>query len=91
MTDLTPAQIVCKDTYSVGHFSHVATDEMAQDEDLGDGLFTFLMRELGKEGECEDMEEAVQRMDNVVNDVTEVRQALIRTYLSRGRGETNVS
>ena len=75
-TNLNRAQIICKASYCAGEFdSHeIASTEDAQE--IGDGLFSFLMRELADSEDCSGLDEACNRMRRIVAEVQDVYSAL---------------
>lgn len=86
MSDLNKAQIVCKINYCNGEFE--LTKTLEETEMIGDTLFEFLMRELSDQEDCDTLATACYRMDQVVDQVTEVRDAMQTAYVKELKNES---
>ena len=76
------AQKILVDNYAGGEFSHVETEEEANE--VGDSLFSFLFIELSDEQDCESLSDADRRMRIVMDDLREVAVKIERAYLESG-------
>lgn len=52
----------------------------------GDGLFTFIVNELADD-ECDDISEAIRRLDQAVSDILSVRNVLINALALHGNDQ----
>jgi hypothetical protein len=79
---LNPFQVAAAKAYGGGDYSYIADESnydaaMAQSADVGDTLFTFIMRELANDpGDVMESETARQRMESAIRDVQTVIDAL---------------
>ena len=74
--------------YPNDHFQYLLEENEADTcVNIGDGLFEFILRELG---DCMDINEAIQRMETVRAEVEAVLQALSRFSAPRRRKSTVV-
>ncbi|MCK5236223.1 MAG: hypothetical protein KAR06_04480 [Deltaproteobacteria bacterium] len=64
-------QKIVAESYEGGEFNH---DEVM--EDVGDGLFKFLITEISDEEMCMSYSEAVNRLSTIIQQVKEVRAAM---------------
>lgn len=74
MTELSPWQLLVAKHYGDGDYAHVTTLE--QCHDVGDTLFTFLMVELDPGEGCEDISEAVSRVQNAAFELNQIATLL---------------
>ncbi len=79
---LNDFQIVVKNTYAGGEYSHVKSREDYESDDIGDGLFKFIMAELAdlEPNENENMNHAVMRMTRACIQILEFSNALTEAY-----------
>lgn len=75
---LNKIQKLAARAYGDGDFSHVKTTEESQD--VGDGLFSFIMRELADDGGPMDGETALNRMHGARRDIDSVISALEQEF-----------
>ena len=68
-------QEVAKKAYAGGEFAYVTTMEEA--EGVGDTLFLFIMREIATGEGCENLHEAVGRLNIAISDIEKVADAII--------------
>ncbi len=73
------AQKICASTYASGDFSYAS--ELKDCENVGDGLFTFLMTELSSKEDCTDLDVATQRLETVVADIQKIAAAVNQVSL----------
>jgi hypothetical protein len=66
MCSLNRYQQIVVDGYADGEFAQVST--LAESEQVGDGLFSFLLRELSDSEDCDSMESAIQRLEVVIKE-----------------------
>lgn len=71
---LNAAQRVVADTYGGGDYAHITAPDEA--EDVGDTLFTFLIRELADSEDCDDLDEALRRVEVARDQLGEIIEAL---------------
>lgn len=45
-------------------------------EDIGDGLFIFLMSEISEDEDCDSFEDAVKRLETIIRQVEGVKKAV---------------
>ena len=65
--------------YAGGDHAWLAEQEEVTDDDLegmGDSLIKFLLWETGPEGECEDVDQALSRLNNIVDEISGAIRAL---------------
>ncbi len=67
MRSLNRYQQIVVDGYADGEFAQVST--LAESEQVGDGLFSFLLRELSNSEDCDSTEAAIQRLEVVIKEV----------------------
>ncbi|MBU2753075.1 hypothetical protein HER14_19620 [Acidithiobacillus thiooxidans] len=60
--------------YEEGEYSNMTT--MDEVEQAGDGLFTFIMRELGDENDCDSQAEAERRIEVAISQLDEIYDRL---------------
>lgn len=73
---LNPIQTAAKNVYGGGDYAHHETMADAQDALNGDGLYTFIMRELADDGGPMTTETAIQRMESAQADIQTVIDAI---------------
>ena len=88
MTKFNEFQRVAIRAYPNDHFKYLLEENEADTCDIGDGLFEFIIRELGDDDM--DINGAIQRMETVRADVEAVLQALNRFSAPRRRKSTVV-
>ena len=74
---LNPFQRVVANKYACGDFSYCET--LSDTQDVGDGLFSFLMRELNDDdddGEPMDASTANQRLQSAIDDLSAAANAV---------------
>lgn len=71
---LNAAQRVVADTYGDGDYAYITSASEA--EDVGDTLFTFLIRELAESEDCDDLDEALRRVEVARDQLGEIVEAL---------------
>lgn len=67
MRGLNRYQQMIVDGYAGGEFAQVSS--LAESEQVGDGLFSFLIRELADSEDCDSLESAIQRLSVVIEEV----------------------
>lgn len=70
-------QKIVADAYCGGEYSHLKVIEkgFTRPHGCGDGLLTFLMIELSYENDCFSSGDALCRLDNIIEQVEEVKAA----------------
>lgn len=71
---LNQFQRVVADKYACGDFAFCET--LSDTQDVGDGLFSFLMRELNDDGEPMDASTANQRLQSAIDDLSAAANAV---------------
>jgi hypothetical protein len=68
--------------YSDGHFAQLASSETWRKDldQLGDGLFRYLILELSTHEDCETWAEAMRRVDGAVHELEQVLSALRKAH-----------
>jgi hypothetical protein len=76
-------QVQATTTYADGAYAPLANSEtwLSDVEDLGDGLFKYLMVELATRENCETWTEAIERIDRAIQELERVSTALRLAYL----------
>jgi len=74
MTKFNEFQRVAIRAYADGDLAYLLDGDGTDTQDIGDGLFTFILRELGDDDM--DIDLAIQRMNTVRDDINTVLQAL---------------
>ncbi len=79
---LNKFQMMVKDVYAGGEYSHVKSREDYESDDIGDGLFKFIMAELAdlEPNENGNMNHAVMRMTRACIQILEFSNALTEAY-----------
>ncbi len=75
----TYVQKVIAKSYLEGEYAWLADEtEVSQStiDDLGDRVFAYLLRECGPSEDCEGVEDALRRVDNIIDDLFQVRNGL---------------
>lgn len=67
MSNLNEWQIAVARVYGGGDYAHHKTLEETQE--VGDGLYTFIQRELSAEEDCENAGRALLRLDTAIADL----------------------
>jgi hypothetical protein len=88
MTKFNEFQRVAIRAYADGDLAYLLDGDGTDTQDVGDGLFTFILRELGDDDM--DIDLAIQRMNTVRDDINTVLQALSRFSAPRRRKSTVV-
>ena len=86
---ISMAQAACLRLYSKGGFEHLLDSKTEEDfvagyKDAGDTLLTFLMIELSASEDCESVVDAVQRVDNAIDDLEAVKRSLEAELVTLG-------
>jgi len=69
-----PYQKAVLKIYEEGEYAEMTT--MDEVEQAGDGLFTFIMRELGDENDCDSQAEANRRIEVAISQLEEIYDRL---------------
>lgn len=69
-------QNIAKKAYCSGEFSYVKSADEYEADQLGDGLFKYVMNELSTDGDLIDKADGVRRLENAISELKEVRDAL---------------
>jgi hypothetical protein len=77
---MNPWQKAVCETYGGGDYRHLKRNPRWEDklDDLGDGLFTFLMIELSDTEDCEDAQTALQRLEAARDDIDQAIDQVMR-------------
>jgi coenzyme F420-reducing hydrogenase delta subunit len=69
--------------YAEGAYASLANNETWRKDidELGDGLFRYLILELSTEEECETWAEAINRVETAIHELEQASAALRATYL----------
>lgn len=67
-------QTIAAQTYAGGDFAHC--ESLSEAKQIGDTLFGFVMVELADSEGCDSLEEAIRRMENALDDLRGVYNAL---------------
>ena len=77
MSNLNRFQLIARKAYANGDFSHVKSiDDVNCPHVVNDWLFKFIMIELDDGEDCEDIDEAIGRMERAREDINDVLDAL---------------
>lgn len=84
-------QIQATAAYADGAYAPLANSETWQRDvdELGDGLFRYLMLELSTKEDCETWTEAIERVEHAINELERVSAALRAAYLEEKPNATN--
>ena len=76
-------QVRATTVYSEGAYAPLANSEtwLRDVEELGDGLFKYLIVELSTRENCETWTEAIERIDHAIQELERVSTALRLAYL----------
>jgi hypothetical protein len=76
-------QVQATATYAGGAYAPLANSETWQRDvdELGDGLFRYLMLELSTKENCETWAEAIERVEHAIRELVQVSAALRAAYL----------
>lgn len=83
MSKLNAYQRAVKATYANGEFAHVKSIDDAHD--VGDTLFAFLMVELSDREGCDSVEDAAQRLESAIKQLSEAHEAIDALSQKKGR------
>lgn len=71
---LNDFQKVAANVYGDGDYAHITEPEHS--EDVGDTLFTFVIRELGDDGAAMTLAEALSRLDSAAEELLQLRATM---------------
>jgi hypothetical protein len=76
---MNPWQKLCCEVYGGGQFKEVAKikDWRAHLDELGDGLFKFLIIELSDREDCNGWDDAFDRLCGAMSDINDIMQAMV--------------